>query len=359
MKILAHIIAAVTVASSTLFLSGTLHAADATQLDSSKYLATDKISAAGGIKRIAITSCNVLFAVETSANAQTQRGFGDTSQRLESKVSVLYLLKGMDQARLQAITENMCADAAQVLASKGFEVVPDNLVRDNPEFAKLHATGQATPYDYERAGSKYMTFAPSGQRVIDSVYLKQVDSMFSGFKAMSTDGPQFVEARLAKSLSASAVHVNLMVDFASAQGNTPSGFLGRLTGSDTAKVESKVSMSLTGFVTAVPEHKIDCSSGFCQGANDARLLAKITSKAPVMGGSSMVTEVVDAKTTADKIDGVAANVISGLAALAGHGGAMISVTKNGVVVDPQAYEDESRKLARQFLDMSASVLVQR
>lgn len=333
-------------------------ASDNLKADASEVLKADRLGPAAGTRRVAITSCNVLFGVLTTANAATQRGFGDTSQRVEAKVNVTYELRGLTQDHMQQLTEQLCKDAAESFKAAGFEVVPPEQVAAVPEFAKLHATGYPTPYPYNRAGSEYLTFAPTGQRVIDTVYLKQTDNLFSNLKAMNTDGPMFIEARLAKALAASAVHVNYMVDFASASANTPSGFLGRLVGSEQAKVESKVEMSLSGFVTLVPESRIDCSSGFCQGANDARLVARITSKAPLLGSNAMVREIIDTKTKGDKLDEAAANVIGGLAALVGSSGSSYNVTKNGVVVDPAAYGENARVLVKRFTSMGAAMLMQ-
>jgi len=328
----------------------------AERAEAERFLSAEKVGPSANVKKVALTSCNVLYGLETSANAETQRGFGDSSQRIESRVSLVYQLMGLDDNALQALTEQICADAAESLAKAGYSVVPASQVSAQAEFAKLHAGGQQTPYRYERAGTQYLTFAPAGQQVIDNVYKGKVDSLFGNFKAMSTDGPAFTEARLAKALGASAVHVNIMVDFASASGNTPKGLWGRLSGSDTARIDSQLAMSVNGFMTMIPEDRIDCSSGFCQGANDARLVAKVVSKAPLIGSASPVREIIDAKTTADKVDGAAAAVISGLAALAGQSVTAMSLVKKGVIVDPQAYAQESRKLAQSFTGMAVSLL---
>ena len=212
------------------------------------------------------------------------------------------------------------------------------------------------PYAYERGGSQYMTYAPAGQQVVDSTYLARTDSILSGFKAMSTDGPMFIEARLAKALDASPVHVSVLIDFASAQGNSAKGFWGRLGGNETAKVESKLTMSAAGFMTMIPADRIDCSSGFCQGANDARLVARVTSRETLIGNASAVKEIFDAQTKLQKADELGGKLISGFAALAGQSSTMTDIERNGVVVDPERYSAEARRLARRFTGMAAVMI---
>lgn len=320
------------------------------------YLKAEKTGPAENVKRVAITSCNVLFGTETGASAETQRGFGDSAQRLESRVQVSYQLRGMEPAALQALTESICADVGSTLTAAGYTVLPAAEVAAQPEFAKLHASGKPAPYAYERGGSQYQTYAPAGQQIVDSTYLGRTDSVLAGFKAMSTDGPMFIEARLAKSLDASPVHVSVLVDFASARGNSVKGFFGRMAGSDSARVEAKLAMSAAGFMTMIPADRIDCSSGFCQGANDARLVARVTSKEALIGGPAAVVEIVDAQTRGEKADELAGKLISGFAALAGTSTTMTDIERHGVVVDPALYAEEARRLARRFTGMAAVMI---
>lgn len=324
--------------------------------EAAKFMKAEKTKPSANVKRVAITSCNVLFGMKTGANAQTQRGFGDSSQRMESNVSVTYELRGIEPSALQALTEQVCTDVATTLTAAGYAVVPAAEVAAQSEFVKLHTSGKPTPYAYERAGTAYQTFAPAGQQIVDNTYLARTDSVLAGFKAMSTDGPMFIEARLAKALDASPVHVSVLIDFASAQGNTAKGFFGRMAGNDTAKVEAKLVMSAAGFMTMIPADRIDCSSGFCQGANDASLVARVTNKEALIGNASAVKEIFDAQTKLQKADELGGKLISGLAALSGINTTMTDIQRNGVSVDPEAYASEARRLARQFTGMAAVMI---
>ncbi|WP_439640442.1 hypothetical protein [Nevskia sp.] len=324
--------------------------------EAAKFMKAEKTKPSANVRRVAITSCNVLFGMVTGADAQTQRGFGDSSQRMESRVKVSYELRGVEPAALQALTEQVCTDAASTLTAAGYDVVAAADVAAQPEFIKLHAGGKPAPYAYERGGTAYQTYAPAGQQIVDMTYLGRADTVFAGFKAMSTDGPMFIEARLAKAVDASPVHISVLIDFASAQGNTAKGFFGRMAGSDTAKVDAKLVMSAAGFMTMVPADRIDCSTGFCQGANDASLVARVTNKEALIGNASAVKDIFDAQTKLQKADELGGKLISGLAALAGTSTTMTDIQRNGVNVDPTAYASEARRLAREFTGMAAVMI---
>ena len=327
-----------------------------TREEAGKYMKAEKTKPSANVRRVAITSCNVLFGMVTGADAQTQRGFGDSSQRMESRVKVSYELRGLDPPALQALTEAVCTDISATLTAAGYTVLPAAEIAAHPEFTKLHAAGKPTPYAYERGGTAYQTYAPAGQQIVDNTYLGRADSVFAGFKAMSTDGPMFIEARLAKALDASPVHVSVLIDFASAQGNTAKGFFGRMAGNDSATVDAKLVMSAAGFMTMIPADRIDCSSGFCQGANDANLVARITNKEALIGNASAVKDIFDAQTQLQKADELGGKLISGLAALSGINTTMTDIQRNGVNVDPDAYASEARRLARQFTGMAAVMI---
>lgn len=309
----------------------------------------EQLKAIKDVGRLALTSCNVLFGVQTTADASTQRGFGDSSQRIDARVSVYYSLQGIDDAAFQQLADAICRDASATLASAGYQMVGDDEMAAAAEFTALHQSGKPTPYALERGASSYRLFAPAGQQVIDPYYMGKADSMLGSFKAMSTDGPMFREARLMKALGASGAHLNLLVDFAEPRSNSAKGFLGRLSGNDVAKVEAKLQLSVTGFMTMVPEYRIDSSSGFCQGANDARLVARLSSSDPLLADANAVQSIVDVQSKGEKAGLTAVNMLAGAMALAGHSTSTTSVTRNGVVLDPVIYADEVRRLAQRFV----------
>jgi len=323
--------------------------------EAGKLLKADKVSKGGNISRLAITSCNVLFANETGANAETQRGFGDsTAQRVEARIDASYTLQGMDPAALQALAEQVCADASTQLAASGYTMVPATEVAAHPEFARLHAKGKPVPYAYERQGTQYTNYAPPGEQVIDLNYLSTRDVFGAAFSAMSTtENPAFIEGKLLNDLQASGAHINVMVDFAKPKSNRVKGFFGKIAGNDTAKVEAKMQLSISGLITLIPLEHIDCSSGYCLGANDASKTPRFTSKEPLLSGENAVLEVVDIQSKGEKAGELAVNAMATVIALSGYSSATTSIERNGVVVDPAIYQTEVRRMAREFVGMAA------
>ena len=321
--------------------------------EATQWLKADKVKKGAGIDRLAITSCNVLFGTETSADAETQRGFGDSSQRLEARVYAKYSLLGMGPEALQTLAEQVCEDSRQSFAAMGYAVLPASEVSAHPDFARLHAKGKPVPYAYEHAGSKYSNHAPPGEQVIDPVYLNRVHGIGAAFDSMSTDGPLFIEGALLKGLSASSAHINLMVDFAKPESSNAKGFLGKLAGSDTAKVEAPLQLSVSGFVTLHPLANIECNNGLCVGFSDASRIPRFSTRAPLRSATNPVLELKDLQSKTEKSGELAVNVLGGLMALAGQGGGSASITHEGVVVDPTVYSAEVRRLAQQVVGGAA------
>lgn len=326
--------------------------------DASKLLKANAADKGANISRLAITSCNVLIGTETSAVAETQGGFGSASKpRTEARVDASYLLQGMEPARLQALAESICSDAAATLGAAGYSIVPAAEVAVRPEFAKLHTGGKPAPYIYERAGSKYLTYAPAGQQVIDPAYMGTKDSLGSIFSAIGsgTGGASGDEGALMKALDASAARINVMVDFAKPKSNMMKGLLGRISGSDTAKVEAKMQLSVSGFVKLSPLEYLDCQAGLCLSGNRPNKTPLFTTEVPILSGENAVLSVADIQTTGNKAGELAVNAMATVIALSGYSTTMTSIERNGVTVDPAIYQSEVRRMAQQFVGSVAAL----
>lgn len=330
-----------------------------TKADAAKILKASNTAAGTGVTRLALTSCNVLFGTETSASASTQAGFGEpTSGRIDSNVSVTYALLGMDDAALQALTDQVCADAAASYAAAGYVMVPQVEVNAHPDFARLQATGKAVPYTYSRAGSKYVVRAPAGQGVFDPNYLNAGDSTLAVLSAIggatSGNNYQAAEGALLKSLDASGLHVNVMVDFAKAKGSKASGLLGKMAGSNEAKVEADLQLSVSGFVVLNPLDKIGCYSGnVCMVAVDQKTTPRVSTNAPLVAGADAVVSVTDIQSKGSKAGEAGVNALAGVMALGGYSTSMTKIVKNGVTVDPARYTNHVADMAGQFIGMAA------
>lgn len=322
--------------------------------DAAKVLKAHKANSDTDVSRLAITSCNVLFGTETSADSTTQGGFGSASKPTsEARVSVSYTLQGMEPAALQALTESICADAEAQLGAAGYSMVPAAELAARPEFIKLHAGGKPTPYAYSRAGSKYNTYAPAGQQIYDLTYMGTADTFGSVFKTIGSGGSNSDEGALLTALNASGAHVNVMVDFAKAKGDKVKGFFGKIAGQDTAKVEAKMQLSVSGFVTLLPVKYIKCYGERCNLGGVGKETPLFTTEAPLLSGENAVLAVNDIQSTGSKLGVAAVNVLAVGMALSGYGSSTTSVTQNGVVVDPAIYSSEVRRMAKQFVGMAA------
>jgi hypothetical protein len=339
--------------------AGAQESVTATKADAAKVLKATNVAAGAGVTRLALTSCNVLFGVETSASSSTQAGFGEpTAGRVDTNVSVTYALQGMDEAALQVLTEQVCADAAARYAAMGYEIVPQADVNAHPEFVRLQSMGKPVPYAYSRAGSKYQVLAPAGQTVFDPAYLNSKDSVMSVLStiggATSGNTYQAAEGALLQSLDASGLHVNVMVDFAKAKGTKASGFLGKMAGNDTAKVEAEMQLSVSGFVLVNPLDKVQCYAGnVCMVGADAKATPRFTTSAPILAGSNAVVSIADIQSKGSKAGELGANVFAGAMALGGYSTSMSKVEKNGVTVDPAIYSQNVAEMAGQFIGMAA------
>jgi hypothetical protein len=328
--------------------------------DAESVLKATHAGRAKSIQRLAVTSCNVLFGTETSANAQTQAGFGEASQkRVEAMVSSTYILQGMDTAAMQALTEAICADAEAQLATS-FTLVPRDELLASPAYAKLHAGGKPIPFELQREDAKYLVFAPSGQSVVDIAY--QISSGTMGTlkafgtiaKAISSGGSEADEALLLHGLGASGARINVMVDFARQKSNNVKGFLGKLAGNDSAKVDTQLQLSVSGFVRMTPNEMLKSYAGgtvLVDGSDYVRF----TTKEPLRANSSAVIAVRDIQSGGSKAGEVGANLLAGAMALSGYSTSTTSIERNGVDVDPALYAGEVRQLSQKLVAMAAAL----
>lgn len=327
--------------------------------DAESVLKATNAGRAKSIQRLAVTSCNVLFGTETSANAQTQAGFGEASQkRVEAMVSSTYILQGMDNAAMQALTESICADAEAQLATS-FTLVPRDELLASPAYAKLHAGGKPIPFELQREDAKYLVFAPAGQSVVDLAYQMSSGAMgtLKSFgtiaKAISSGGgSEADEAVLLHGLGASGARINVMVDFAKQKSSNVKGFLGKLAGNDSAKVDTQLQLSVSGFVRMTPNDMLKSYAGgtvLVDGSDYVRF----TTKEPLRANSSAVMAVRDIQSGGSKAGEVGANLLAGAMALSGYSTSTTSIERNGVDVDPALYAGEVRQLSQKLVAMAA------
>lgn len=330
--------------------------------DAKAVLKATNAGSAASIGKLAITSCNVLFGTETSANSETQAGFGEPSQgRVDAFVSSTYELLGVDANAMQAMAEAICADAEAQLATR-YTVIPAAELAAHPAFQRLHAGGKPTPFALQRADAKYAVYAPAGQSIVDLMYQNSTDTA-AGALAMfgsiaktiaSGGGSEADEGVLLSELGASGARINVMVDFAKQKSNKVKGFLGKIAGNDTAKVETQLQLSVSGFVRMTPNDKLKTYAGgkvLVDGDNFVRF----TTVKPLLANSNAVLAVRDIQSRGSKAGEIGANVLAGAMALSGISTSTTSIERNGVDVDPAIYATEVRAQAQRLVAMAAAL----
>jgi hypothetical protein len=119
------------------------------------YVKTKKLEALGGVRKIAIPSFQVEFAVQNVASAWSSSTDGITSTKTKVRLS------GPDRAVMQALTDRLYDKVVADLQAAGLEVVPFAVVRQNENFQKFQARQEPSPLMLGTTEfGKSMFFAP-------------------------------------------------------------------------------------------------------------------------------------------------------------------------------------------------------
>lgn len=301
------------------------------------------------IDRLAVTSCNVMFAATSSASASTRAGMFDNSNRAEASVSMVYTLKGIEDASLQKLADQICADAEKQLAAAGYELVPRSELLANESFKKLQEAGRSSPYEYKVGVSEYKVFARSDESVFDERYIGTASGLGQALRAAAGGAAWQLEGVTLEDLKASGANLNLMVDFASLSSN---GQGGAIAGSDSAEVSGSVQLSVSGELALKSAEKLDCWNRF--GKRECHInpnhIARYINTTPLVINKPFYSEVRDATSTGDK---VASGVTTALSLLGG--GTSRSVTRYEVDAIPAQYQAASSEGGAVFVKMASSV----
>ena len=169
-----------------------------------------------GIKRVLVPQFRVEFQLrsEVSKNVSERNvTSGFTAQR---NVSVYILLKGVEDVRLQKITDLAYQNFLQEMAAAGIEVIgPDKLVNE-PEFAAVEKLGRASPAVLETRDGISHFFAPNAGKVYTLLRRSDQDrqgfgsGLSSGFEDMMKELPK-AELALSKKYGAPCMKVLLTI----------------------------------------------------------------------------------------------------------------------------------------------------
>jgi hypothetical protein len=308
-------------------------------------------------KKLAITSCNVMFAQTSSASAATSGGlFSEAGgqKRAEAKVSVYYSLVGVTDKDMQRMTDAICLDAEAKLKKAGFEIVAKDVLKKNEAYASLQKAGRASPFEYKGGAggglSVYKVFAPGGSTVFDERYIGTASGLGQAFKAAKGTSAAQYEARIMDELGADAVNLNILVDFAELQSSGSGKEAGGLASRNTAEVKGKVGLSVSGQLRVKVAEGMKCWNRFGKRecAPDGTKWPSFATKRPVFTGDPFYKQIKDATTTGDALT---SGLTKGLSMLAG--GTSVDITRYNVEVDSKVFEKTSRVIIDGFVDMAA------
>jgi PBP1b-binding outer membrane lipoprotein LpoB len=308
-------------------------------------------------KKLAITSCNVMFAQTSSASASTGGGlFSEvgSEQRVEAKVSVYYTLTGITDKDMQRMTNEICAASEAKLKAAGFDLVDKSVLAKNTAYIELQKAGRASPFEYKGgaggAQSAYKVFAPNGSTVFDERYIGSVSGLGQAFKAAKGTSAAQYEARIMDELGADAANINILVDFAELQSSGQGAAGGGLVNRDRAEVKSEVGLSVSGQLRVKIAEGMKCWNRFGKRecGVDMSKWPTFSTKRPVTTGDKFYKSVKEVTTTGDKVGSA---LVTGLAMLGG--GTKLDITRYNVDVDAKTFEKVSRVNIDGFLDMAA------
>lgn len=310
------------------------------------------------IKRVVVTGCNVLFAENSRAAASTGGGMfsslGSSTVRAEEKISIIYSLSGISDTQQQTLANTICANAENRLRQAGFDVVPTAELQANETFKALQASGKTSPFKYTLPGkgssSTYKVFAPMGYTVYDQRYIGTLGGLSQAFKAAAGTSAVQMEGLLMKQTDASAVSINVLVDFAQLQSD---GHQRGLANKDTAKVSGGVDLGITGQVDFKPLNQLKCWKRFKKEEcmlNGA--VPTFNSKLPVITHQAFYKDVANVTTTGDKAAAAFTKGLSMLAAVGGLSGTSShEVTRYQVNAIPEQFESVALTGINGFMDM--------
>lgn len=174
---------------------------------------TDKLK---GVKRVLVPQFRVEYQLrgEVSKNvSERNAASGFVAQR---NVSVYLLLKGVEDAQLQKITDIAYQNFLKEMAAAGIEVIGPDKLANEPEFAAVEKLGKASPAVLETKDGISHFFAPGGGKVYTLLRRSDQDrqgfgsGLSSGFEDMTRELPK-AELALTKKYGAPCMKVLLTI----------------------------------------------------------------------------------------------------------------------------------------------------
>src|SRR5690554_769477 len=295
------------------------------------------------VKKVALTACNVMFADKSSASASTGAGmFGDPAHsktsRIDSKVIVVYTMDGLDDARMQKMTDDICNSAEKRMAASGLEVVPRSSLASNESYKELLASGRKSPYEYKMGDSTYKVFSATGSTIFDNRYIGSLSGLGQAFKSAGGNSGAQLEASVMNELGVDSVQMNMLVDFAQLQSDGHNKATS-IRDKNRAKVSGSVQLAISGDVNIKPAAALKCwKKPFGKGEQCApEGQAVFFTKNPVLADEQFYKEVRESTKTSDKLASGLTKGIAFMSAMGDVSSSSTSVTRYSVDVEPEQF----------------------
>lgn len=337
----------------------TFNPADAATAQAATFIGANKQAKyMADVKKVALTGCNVMFADRSGASASTGAGlFGDpassSTRRVDEKIIVVYTMVGLDDAVMQKMTDDICTDAERRMAEAGLDVVPRSELAKNEHYQKLLEAGRKSPYEFKVGGSTYKVFSTTGSSIFDQRYIGTGSNLKQAFKSVGGASAVQLETRMMNEMGVDSVQMNMLVDFAQVTSDGQArGF--QLANKDSAKVDGKVQLAISGDVKVQPHGELKCWKAL-GGRTDCMMKNNRSpvffTKAPVLAAEPFYKEVRNATRTSDKVSAGLTKALATFSALGGVSSSSTSVTRWEVDVEPQQFARIGRQYMDGFMDM--------
>lgn len=306
-----------------------------------------------GVGKVVMASCGVYVLREFDAGSSSQ---GGSTRGSIAMTSANLKVVGLEPARLQALSEQLCAQAAESVRARGIAVVELPAEGGSPAVAAWRGAGEAAPLEFDAAGGKGSIYSPKalpllhvsemgwlhrnsgglfGGPKVDDDYVSLGGKMGVGFQMTKL---QPLLRDLAADQQAPLLHVRLVL------------------------APGSVTASQGGFFASASETK--SSSGLLMPALTNRLLlttgsgdvARVSLDKPLIAQQGF-GEIADVTSTAETAGNIALAAFSILSAASGHGRAVINNSrKQELRADPDLFDAVAKAQATVALNALAARL---
>lgn len=307
-----------------------------------------------GLNKVVLASCGVYVLQEFDAGSTAQRG---STQGSIAMTSANLKVVGLEATRLQAMTDQLCAQAVQAVRARGLTVIELPAEGGGPAVEAWRTAGEAAPLAFDAAGGKGTVYSAKGLPLlhvsemgwlhrnsgglfggpkVDDDYVSLGGKMGVGFQMTKL---QPLIKTLAESQQAPLLHVRLVLAPGSVTANK-GGFFAAAS-----ETKSSAALMLPAFTNRLLVTTGD--GAVARVSLDKALIAE-----------AGIGELADVTSTAETAGNIALAAFSILSAASGHGRAVINNSrKQELRADPDQFETVAKTQAGAVLETLSARLV--